>query len=57
MHGRLPRAAAEAVADSAHGLWFGFTKKRRDVELAHGSVLDDHFPQDGTIAIFIVAVT
>jgi hypothetical protein len=57
MCGRLPRAAAEAVADGAHGFWFGFTKKRSDVELAHGPVLDDDFPQDGMIAIFIVAVT
>ena len=32
-------------------------KKSSDVELAHGPVLDDDFPQDGTIAIFIVAVT
>ncbi len=56
MCGRLPRAAAEAVVDSAHGFRFGFTKKRSDVELAHGPVLDDNFPQDGTIAIFIVAV-
>ncbi len=31
-------------------------KKRSDIELAHGPVLDDDFPQDGTIAIFIVAV-
>ncbi len=31
-------------------------KKKSDVELAHGPVLDDEFPQDGTIVIFIVAV-
>jgi hypothetical protein len=58
MCGRLLRAAAEAVADSAHGFWFGFTKKNCiDVELAHGPVLDDDFPQNGMIAIFIVTLT
>jgi hypothetical protein len=54
---RLPRAAAEAVVDGANGFQFGFTKKRSDVELAHGPVLDDNFPQDGMVAIFILAVT
>ncbi len=38
-------------------VWFYNNKKRSDVKLAHGPVLDDEFPQDGTIAIFIVAVT
>jgi hypothetical protein len=28
-------------------------KKRNDLEYAHSPVLDDEFPQDGTIAIFI----
>ena len=39
--------------------WFlvWFYKKRSHVELAHGPVLDDDFPQDGMIANFIVAVT
>ncbi len=31
--------------------------KRSDIELGHSPVLDDDFPQDGTMAIFIVAVT
>ncbi len=39
-------------------VWFYKKKqKRSDVELAHGPVLDDKFPQDGMIAIFIVTVT
>ncbi len=42
------------MADGAHGFRFGFTKKRSNVELADGPVLDDDFPQDGTKAIFIV---
>jgi hypothetical protein len=51
MGGRLPRAAAEAMVDNAHGFQFGFTKKnRRDVEFAHILVLDGDFPQKGTIA-------
>jgi hypothetical protein len=37
-------------------VWFK-KKKRIDMELTHGPVLDDDFPQDGTIAIFILAVT
>jgi hypothetical protein len=45
------------MADGAHGFRFGFTKKKSRVEHAHGPVLDDDFPQDGMIAIFIVAVT
>jgi hypothetical protein len=48
--------AAEAVVDGAHGFWLGFTKKWSNVELAHGPVLDDDFPQNGTIAIFIVNI-
>jgi hypothetical protein len=31
-------------------------EKRSHVELAHGPVLDDNFPQDGTIAIYICCV-
>ncbi len=43
--------------DGAHSFWFGFPKKMSDVDFAHRPVLDDNFPQDGTITIFIVAVT
>ena len=32
-------------------------KKKESSRLAHGPVLDDDFPQDGMIAIFLVAVT
>jgi hypothetical protein len=47
----MPRAAAEAVADGAHGFQFGFPKKKESSGLAHGPVLDDDFSQDGMIAI------
>jgi hypothetical protein len=57
MSGRLPRAAAEAMADNAHGFRFGFTKKKWiNMELAHILVLDGNFPPKGTIAIFIVTL-
>ncbi len=44
------------MVDGAHGFRFGLKKNKSDVELAHGPVLYDNFPQNGMMAIFIVTI-